>query len=243
MDFDIKKLLNSWKYIPEDNIRVIKTDDGREILQVRLPMGIEQYELSGRPDSARPFGKESLLEEYQKRLEDAVRTGIKFSLTKEDFHSLHNEALMYYYRYLILFQTADYQRTIADTFHNLEICDLIEKYYPGRNKIELLQYKPYILRINAIAKAMILIKDKKENDAIELIEDTIKKINNLAAINSEIFAIEKKRSLKHLDEIIKQLKNHFPDEKEILETELKKAVELEDFKQAALIRDKINKLK
>jgi hypothetical protein len=242
MNNDIKELLNSWQYEPENNIRITQGDDGREILQIRLPLGIEQYELTGRPDSARPFGKESLLEEYTNRLENAKKEQIKFSLKKNDFTELHGEAIIYYYRYLILFQIGDYQRTITDTERNLEICALVDEHYHGKDKDALLQYKPYIIRINAISKAMVLIKNKKANTAIELLRDTIKNINNLDYPNTDAFNVEKKRSLNHLDEILKQLQTQYPDEKQTLENELKKAVELEDFKQAAILRDRLNEL-
>ena len=45
-----------------------------------------------------------------------------------------------------------------------------------------------------------------------------------------------------MSEILKNIKSKFPDEKDVLEEELKRAIELEDFKWAAEIRDKIKKI-
>src|SRR5258708_38808929 len=66
---DLRKILKSWTYDPENDARIITCEKGREVLQVRTPLGIEQYELEGRPDGARPHGLESALEFHQRRLE------------------------------------------------------------------------------------------------------------------------------------------------------------------------------
>ena len=44
-DYDVRRLLENWPYDPDKNIRVLRGRDGRELLQVRLPLGLEQYEL------------------------------------------------------------------------------------------------------------------------------------------------------------------------------------------------------
>ena len=75
MDSDLKPFLDSWPYDPDDCVRVITLADGREVLQVRLPLGIEQYELDGRPDGSRPHDADSVLDHYCARLEDAKKAG------------------------------------------------------------------------------------------------------------------------------------------------------------------------
>jgi len=155
MSKDISQLLQEWEFDPEKSIRIVAADDGREVMQVRLPLGIEQYELDGRPDGVRPFGKSTMLEEFQER----VRLGGgDFHLSHEDFLLLSNEGILFYYRYLRLFQISDYKRTARDTDHNLQLCDLVEKHCEeDDDKKMLLQYKPYILRMNAISKAMMFL--------------------------------------------------------------------------------------
>ena len=62
-------MLRGWKYDEENNVRRFRTKAGREILQVRLPLGIEQYELNGRPDGLKPEGHESWLDMYREQSE------------------------------------------------------------------------------------------------------------------------------------------------------------------------------
>src|SRR5579859_3318322 len=72
---DLRKALDSWPYDPENDSRLAQGADGREILQVRTPMGLEQYELDGRPDGARPHQKDSALEYYSQKLVEARAAG------------------------------------------------------------------------------------------------------------------------------------------------------------------------
>ena len=68
MGDDIGHILNEWDYSEDRAVRKIVGDDGKPKLQVRLPLGIEQYEMDGRPDGVRPNGYGSFLEYYESRL-------------------------------------------------------------------------------------------------------------------------------------------------------------------------------
>jgi len=67
-DSDLTGLLRSWKYDQHNNMRQISTTDGRAVIQVRLPLGIEQYEMDGRPDGQRPQNHETYLAYLEERL-------------------------------------------------------------------------------------------------------------------------------------------------------------------------------
>ena len=77
---DLRRILKDWPYDPEHDARIVHGDDGRELLQVRTPLGIEQYEMDGRPDGLRMHGMESALDYYTHRLNQA-----KFSGREADF--------------------------------------------------------------------------------------------------------------------------------------------------------------
>ena len=68
---DLKALLESWAYDANDCVRVVTLADGRDVMQVRLPLGIEQYELSGRPDGRRPHDAESAFDYHLERSQQA----------------------------------------------------------------------------------------------------------------------------------------------------------------------------
>jgi len=245
---NLSHILNSWPYDGENNVRFIRNENGSELMEIRLPLGIEQYHLNGRPDGQKPEDANSLLEVYQKREEAIRQSGGVLILSDEDFRALRGESLLYYYRYLILFQLGYYRRVIRDTSHNLEICLLIDKYYQGGEGKELLQYRPYIRRINAISSAMIFLSDSRENRAIGALRNGIVDIEDLPHIDSQIFELERSRSIRLLVDVICQVRRiHVKVGKKAfkrsLSEELGRAVATEDYERAALIRDQLKHFK
>jgi hypothetical protein len=245
MSEDITGILKNWKHDSENNIRITSGDDGREILQVRLPLGIEQYELTGRPDGKKPFGKLTVLEEFSERLKDHIKnhaTDKGFHLNHDEILMLQNEAVLYYLRYLLLFQLGEYERTVQDTHHNLQVCELVEKYCNNdEDKKAILQYKPYILRMNAISRAMLSNQHDIKIMARQILESAIDEIRHMPEIETSAFKYEKVRSINYLKSAIKQLNENDeePESLKKLQIELNKAVEYEEYESAAELRDKI----
>jgi hypothetical protein len=214
---------------------------------VRKPLGIEQYELEGRPDGKRPYGRESVLEYCEQKLlrHRQEHGGEKsFFLAHDDFLLLQEEALLNYYRYVILFQIGDMERTVRDTDQNLKICELVETYCRGgEDRDQLLQYKPYILRINAVARAMIAMKQGMSALSKEIVEAAVTEIKHLPEINNITFQFEKMRSLNYLKVTLSELgHNKSVSRLDQLKLELEDAVKIENYEKAAEIRDIIQEL-
>ncbi len=245
MNKDISSLLRDWDYDPEHNIRVISAGD-REVLQVRQPMGIEQYELDGRPDGVEPFGMETFMEVLRKRLSDHILEkgdDKAFTISKDDFFLLQNEGILVYYRYLHLFQINDYERTARDTEHNLQICDFVQKYTNAEtDPMTILQYKPYILRMNAISMAMLSLQKNLKNIAKDTLESALLQIQNMKDIDTPAFKFEKIRSIQYLKSAIRQVDENPADPVDELNQQLKEAVDEEDYELAAELRDRIEEL-
>ncbi len=244
---DITDILKSWEFDPDNQMRIIQANDGREVLQIRQPLGIEQYELDGRPDGTTYEGKECYLEALQEKLQDytdANGSDEGFQVSHEQFQLLQNEGIIYYYRYLVLFQIGDFERTARDTEHNLKICDLLDKYAENEDdKKEILQYRPYILRMFAIAKAMISLHQQLKAAAKEILESAIEEIENMPNIDTPAFQFERIRSLKYLRSTLKQVLEQKLSPLDQLKKNLDAAVEEENYELAAELRDKIRTLK
>jgi hypothetical protein len=246
MGRDITEVLREWEYDPENPIRLIEAEDGRRVLQVRQPLGIEQYELEGRPDGKRPEGKSCLLDVYLDRLEEyRRRQGSEqgFSLSHEECVELLNEGTIYYYRYLILFQIGDFQRTSSDTDHNLALCDLVGKHGEDEeDRKRILQYRPYIVRMNGISKAMISLSREAVSAAQESLERAIREIETMPEVRTREFEVERIRSLNVLRATLKQVLERKPSPVVALRKELEEAVASEDYERAAVLRDRIRQL-
>src|ERR1041384_4168768 len=240
-NLDLRQWLQSWPYDPEDDVRVVRLPDGREVLQVRLPLGLEQYELEGRPDGQHPHGKPSVLEYHLERLADAERAGTasEFELSPEECAELFEEGTLFYYGYLHLFQAKDWKGTVRDTARNLQLFDFIHRYAAEEDdQMYLEQWRPYLLRMHGAAEAMFKLDQGEYAEALETVRATISQIEGLQEIDDETFQFERDRSLSALREMAEQIEESKPvSELESLERELKQAIETQHFERAATLRD------
>ena len=243
-DFDLADLLRAWPYDPDVNVRVAKCPDGRDVLQVRQPLGIEQYEMDGRPDGLRPHGAESLLEHHLLQLEEAKQRAAqaKFSLPREEAVELINEGTLYYFRYVHLFQIRDWARTARDTARNIRMFDLVAQYCDDRSDSEgLEQWRPYIIRMNAVARAMMGVDNGEHCAALDIVAEAIDTIEGLPDLaDNATFQAELERSLEVLNSLADDIERNRPvSDVERLQRELRKAVDGEEYERAATLRDKI----
>lgn len=244
---DLRDLLAGWPFDPERDARIVRGDDGREILQVRTPLGIEQMEMQGRPDGARPHGEETTLEYQLQRLAKAKATDHEadFELTAADCTELFTEGTIFYFRYLRLFQLKRWADTVRDTSRNLRLFDLVRQYAKreeDRNYLE--KWRPYILRMNASAAAMMALETNDYAKALQTVRAVIERIESLETVEDETFEFEQKRSLVALRELAGQIEKNKPiSEVERLERQLRRAIETQAFERAAELRDRIRQLK
>src|SRR5512133_808929 len=204
---DLRGLLQKWPYDPDDDARVVRGDDGREILQVRTPVGIEQYETDGRPDGARPHGKETALDHYLdqwKRAKDEGREEA-FKLDSRQCGELFTEGTLFYFRYVRLFQLKDWKRTVRDTRRNLRVFDFVHQFAKRPEDREYLEkWRPYIIRVNASAAVMLELESQGYDKALAIANQAIAEVEKLDGLEEETFQYEKERSLVALRELAVQ---------------------------------------
>jgi len=244
---DLRRLLQSWPYDPEHDARLVRGDDGREILQVRTPLGVEQYEMDGRPDGTRPHGMESALEFHQRRFEEARIAGqeAEFELSPRECSELFDEGTLYYFRYVRLFQLKDWARTIRDTARNLRGFDFLHEHARREQDQQFLEkWRPYLLRINACAAAMLELEQSAYNKALRIVNDAVEKLEALEELDDDTFKFERERSLTALRELTSQIQKNRPlSELERLEHQLRRAIERQEFERAAQLRDRLRELR
>ena len=247
MGDDIGHILSGWAFSEDRAVRKIVGDDGKPKLQVRLPLGIEQYEMDGRPDGARPNGYGSSLEYYESRLRAHQvdhSTDESFSLAHDDCRKLADEGLIYYYRYVLFFQIGDYIRTVRDTQRNLRMFDFVSAYAAeDSDRIGLEQYRPYIIRMNRVARALLALETGRYKDAVKEVDEAVRQIERLEEIDASTFSFEKQRSLTILRNMRKELEEKRPRTvSERLEDQLADAVRAENYERAASLRDRLRQL-
>src|SRR5664279_775801 len=244
---DLSRMLKTWPYDPEHDARIVRSDDGRELLQVRTPLGIEQYEMDGRPDGLRPHGMESALEYHTHRLNQAKFSGgeAEFELSPSECSNLFHEGTLYYFRYVRLFQLKDWTRTVRDTARNLRAFDFLHRYARREEDQQFLEkWRPYILRVNASARVMQAVDKAAYNEALIVIREAIGKVESLEEMEDDTFKFEQERSIMALRELESQVQKNRPlSELEQLEHQLRRAIDRQEFERAAHLRDRIRELR
>jgi hypothetical protein len=244
---DLRDLLRSWPYDPDDDARLVHGEDGRQLLQVRTPLGVEQYEMEGRPDGARPHKMESALDYYLRQFEKAKAAGQEsgFDLGPRECNELFNEGTLYYFRYVRLFQLKDWAGTVRDTDRNLRAFDFIHRYARREEDQQFLErWRPYILRINGSAAAMLELDKRAYDGALKIANAAVARIEGLDDLEDETFKFERERSLTAMRELAAQIQKNRPlTEVEQLEQQLHRAIERQEFERAAQLRDRLRTLK
>lgn len=244
---DLRGLLENWSYDPDNDARIVRGDDGREILQVRTPVGLEQLEMEGRPDGARLHGMESALEFQQQRLQKAKAAGreAEFELDAQDCAELLSEGTLYYFRYLRLFQLKRWAETVRDTTRNLRAFDFVHQYAAREEDQNYLEkWRPYLVRMNAAASALMTLEKGAHEKALEIVQAAIERIEALAEMDDETFTFERARSVAALRELATQIQQARPvSAVERLERQLRRAIDKQEFERAADLRDRIRELK
>jgi hypothetical protein len=243
MKTDITQVLNAWPYNPQKKIRIITARSGKKVIQFRLLLGIEQYELDGRPDGERPYGADSVLDEFEERLNEysgkhASEAGFHF--THQEYIELRKEAALYYSRYLLLFQAGEFIKALRDSSHNMRICSFVERYAAlKQDRISFLEYKPYIFWIYTVSRLMLSLQEQDIRRVENILKEAIAEMNNFSGINTPAFHFEKKRSLRYLESSLQQISYEEPVPLAYLQKELEQAVQEENYEKAAVLRDKL----
>ena len=167
----LRTFLESWPYEPENDVRVVRGADGREAILVRQPMGLEVYEIDGRPDGRRVHGMASVFDFHRARINGANENNAAngFDLTAEDCAELFDEGILYYHRLIFLFWLKDWTRVERDAGHCLRLIEFIKQHARcEEDQVQLDHWRPEIARISAAAHAMILLKKNRYQDALRL---------------------------------------------------------------------------
>ena len=170
----ILKFLNDWPYDPHDNVRIGPGMHGCDIVVVRQPMGLEAYEVEGRPDGQRPHGMESELDFQLARLTRSLkaRSEEMFRLDSDDLGNLFFEAAIYCYRARVFFRLKDWARVEHDTFRALGVCDFVERYASSaEDHRRFEELRRSVTRMNAVAHEMKLKEINRSEGAEKIFPD------------------------------------------------------------------------
>ncbi len=234
---DIDQILQTWAYHSGAiSARKLRTDSGREVVQMGIEMGVLQMEVGGRPDGRHPEGAETYLD-YLIRQNDASAEPL--ALTDEQRAELDREFVQYYHRRICWLALRDFGRAVADADHTLAMMDFAaahssdEQWTVGHE-----QYRPFVLFHRTQAAALAALEQAGADSAVEEIN---RGLDQLHSVFRHVEAEEQFDVDEQVAQLL-QLKEWLRAEYHVgqtLEEQLAEAVATEQYERAAQLRDQI----
>ena len=255
MSDDISKILDDWQYNPDaPTVRIIRGEGGREMVQLRIDLGLLQMAMDGRPDGQRPKGCESWLEYYrrqQERHDAAHPDSAPFQLDVEACRRLWSEGIQYYHRYVSFWHLKRFDLCARDTRRNLELFAFVREHGPGdQAKMQFDQWRPYVLMMHARAVATPLADAGQIVEALAPVESAIDEIlefldqydqSDRADESAELVDLRRWRE-ELLSRQTRGKDSGEPGNMDDLRRRLQEAVASEEFEEAARLRDEIRRM-
>ena len=235
---NIDNILRNWDYDPDRlNVRICKGSDNREILQMRIDMGVLQLETKGRPDGAMPEGSETYLDHL---VGLTFHEGDDFVMNEEQCYEVDREFVQFYHRRICWLQLNRFDRAVQDADHTLGLMDFCQVHSPDEQwTTSHEQYRPFVMFHRIQASALSKLEENTGPEtAIEEINNGLEKMQELFEELGVEEQFEEDELTKRLIELREDLREKF-EVGRTLEEQLADAVESEQYELAAELRDKL----
>lgn len=234
----IDHILRNWPFDPTHvNVRLLELSS-REILQMRIDMGVLQLEVSGRPDGLQPHGATT----YYDYLKSAARGDRAFVLNEDQCVEVDREFVQFYHRRVCWLQLKEFDRAVRDADHTLGLMDFCKQFSPDEDwTISHEQYRPFVLYHRTQAAALAILSEDASDAAARAIEEVERGLELLRELFEQYDAAEQfseDELVQRLTEFRDGLKTRYQIA-DSLESQLREAVANEDYEEAARLRDEI----
>ncbi|QDT68563.1 UvrB/uvrC motif protein [Planctomycetes bacterium MalM25] len=254
---DITHVLRDWEFHPEEvTVRLVEGEDGREKVQLRLDLGLMQFERDGRPDGRRIEDFDSWLDLHRARQAEhdtAHPDGAPYQLAPEDCAELLREGVQYYHRYISFWALKKYELCARDTERNLQLINFVRDHARlERDKLQFDQWRPYVIMMHARAVATPLLDAGDEEAGLAAIDRAVERIEAFLSDYNRSEQADQVNELTFLRRWRREVAGRgqrglpSPDEAddpiEKLRQRLNEAIEAEHYEEAANLRDELERL-
>ena len=231
----IDGILQNWEFDPHSlSVRLVKGDDGRDVIQMRVDLGVLQMETQGRPDGLTPNGFVTFLDsmlDIEKRDED-------FVMDEDQCFEADREFVQFYHRRISWLRLQHYHRAVDDADHTLALMDVCRDHSPEEDwTMSHEQYRPFVLFHRTQASALAALED---SDAKEAVNEINRGIDAMRSVFEEHEADEEFDQDEMVLQLVK-LRDSLKDEYmgPTLQERLAQAVQSEQYELAAKLRDEL----
>ena len=245
---DIDGALKGWEH--RANVlqaRVVAARDGRDILQMRLDLGILQMELADRPDGSRPNGFATYHDFLKSKAKAAQLAGRAFTINDDQAQEADREFMQYYQRRICWLALGEYGRAVTDADHTLAFMDFVRDHSPSDSYTQAHeQYRGFVLFHRAQAEAAALAQEEDPEGAVNALRRGAERIRAFLRTQEATDDEDGEETddgnpmLQQLAVLETEIRERH-GVKETLEEQLAQAVAQEDYERAAKLRDTIRR--
>ncbi len=234
LDYQLKQ----WQFDPESNcVRLLKGADGRDVIQMRVDLGILQLETTGRPDGSRPEGYSTLLES----LLNVEKLSPEFELDEAACMEIDREFVQFYHRRVAWLRLQRFEKAVADANHTLALMDFCQDHSPCEEwTLQHEQHRAFVIFHRTQAAALSAIEEQSPQGAISAIDEGLELIEENFEDMGWEDDFESDELVQRLMQLRDSLRSEFTIQKTLRE-QLADAVELEQYELAARLRDEMSR--
>jgi hypothetical protein len=231
-------ILQEWTFDPSTlNVRLVKGKDGRDVIQMRVDMGVLQLETTGRPDGTHFRDSETVLEYLQlQNLEDPDRV-----LTEAECGEVDREFMQFYHRRICWLRLQYYHRAVMDADHTLRLMDLSGEMSPDEEWTAAHeQYRPFVVFHRTQAEALGELEENTAEESIQAINSGLDTMRDFFAKHDAEEHFDEDELVVRLVELRESLRSEYAVG-QTLKEQLNAAVEQEQYELAAQLRDELSR--
>jgi hypothetical protein len=238
----IDQALEGWDFEPGVvQARLVHGGDQRQLIQMRVDLGILQMEVQGRPDGKRPHGFPSYVEYLRYEARNAEKNGQTFVLKEEQCEEADREFVQYYHRRISWLALRNYAKAVADADHTLSFMDFIKEHSPNEEYTQAHeQYRGFVTFQRTQGAAALALEQKNPEAAVDEVRQGLAKLKAFFTAFDAEEQMEENGMVQHLKKIETSLREQHGIES-TLQEQLDLAVANEDYEEAARLRDALRK--
>ena len=241
--------LEDWEFDPQSlSVRMSQGRDGRQIIQMRVDMGILQLEVDGRPDGDSPEGYASYFDYLNNQV---LYNGDDFVMNEEQCNEVDREFVQFYHRRICWLKLQEYDLAVLDADHTLGLMDFCQRHSPDEQwTVSHEQYRPFVMFHRTQAAALAALEQGEstaESATVVCAESAMHEINQGLERMRSLFEehnaeddFDDDELVSRLTELRESLREEYKVGRTIYER-LADAVASEQYELAAKIRDELNR--
>ncbi len=244
---DIDEALHGWPYEPDPGeavAREIRARDGRNVLQIRIELGLLQLEVEGRPDGVRPHSFPTFLDYLRHRA--STRSSAPgggrtpWSMSAEHCAEADREIIQFTHRRVAWLSLQRYDKALQDANHSIGLMDFVRKYASDVDYVANLErMRGLVLLHQAQASVAIALERNKPEEAVDATREGIERlVENQQRLITDGDDTPNEVYIDQLRVLEREIRKNYSVEKTLRE-QLDEAVASEDYELAARLRDQI----